>query len=85
MKKIFPRDAYARLYSLWKSAANQLYVTMLRDQPDARSSSEATIHERNVFFFGVIALTWTAHMMNVYGSNTIGSVAPLFCATCVSW
>ncbi len=30
---------------------------MFKDQPEARSSSEATIHERIVFFFGVIALT----------------------------
>ena len=41
-KKIFPRDAYAWLYSLWKSAANQLYVAMLRDEPDARSRRPAT-------------------------------------------
>jgi len=45
IEKAFPRKANAWLYSLWWSAANQLYVARLKDHIDATSDSPAVIHQ----------------------------------------
>jgi hypothetical protein len=40
--KVFPRVAYGRLYSLWKSAKNQFAKAALNDKSDATKRSPAT-------------------------------------------
>ena len=64
MEKIFPRDAYAWLYWLWKSAANQLEVARLKDHPDARRRSTAITHDVTLAALELIAVLgspWDAH------------------------